>query len=62
VHPIQFAPGQIAVGEGGLVGGGDQEEAEGFELAQRFDGIGFGGQLIERQRGGWVISFDPVAI
>ena len=50
MHSIQLAPGQGAIGEAGLVGGGDEQVTRRLEGAQRLDRLWVRLELFE---GGW---------
>ena len=62
MDPVQFAAGQRSVRQTGLVGGGDEQETRGFELAQWLYRLGLRLHLFQEQRRHRLVSFHPVQV
>jgi hypothetical protein len=60
MHPVQFAAGQRAMRQTGLVGRGNEQETRRFELAQRFQRLGLRLHLLQKQWRHRLVSFHPV--
>lgn len=57
VHAVEFAAGDGAVGEAGLIGGGDEDEAGGLEILEERQGLLVDVELVERAGRDLLLAF-----
>lgn len=62
VHEVEFSAGEVAAGEAGLVGDGEEEEAGGLELLEGFEGGGVDLKVFEGAGAALLAAFDPAGV